>query len=198
MIKSRIGTGLWAVVLAVSLAFSACNDQAPLDPGTTSPAAEQSSYVMAKGKGNNNGGGGSSTSSGSQIVKLEKSNKSCNGSVATLKMKPSESGTLELCGNAMIIPPGALDKPKTMSIEVMNSAYMDVEFGPDGAFLKPITVRLSYKDANLTGIDVKNLYIAWYDVAKDRWVDIGGVVNQSGKYVEAQTDHFTQYTLSIR
>lgn len=200
MSNERIRTGFWAVVLAISLAVFGCNDKGPLDPGGVQPGAEQSSYVMGKGKGNNNGGGSgdASTSSGSQITKLSKSISTCDGSIATMRMKPEQGGTLELCGNSMIIPPGALDKQKTMSIEVLNSAYMDVEFGPDGAFLKPITVRLSYKDANLTGVDINKLYIAWYDEANNKWVDIGGVVNQSGKYVEAQTDHFTQYTLSLR
>ena len=196
MTSSRIGTWLIAVALATGMLMFGCSDKVPLDPLSSDDAADQPSFMLAKGKDQQK----ESKSGGEKVrpVKRNKSSAGCTGTVATMKMKPNEGGTLEHCGHRMIIPPGALDKPKTMSIEILNTELIDIEFGPNGQFLKPITVHLSYKDADLTGIEINNLTIVWYDEHKGEWIDIGGVINRAGKYVEAQTDHFTQYTLSVR
>lgn len=214
MTKSRIGIGLWAVVLAISMSVFGCSDKVPLDPGSDYSAGDQPSYMLAKGKGQENGKAKgqqkvrpvkrkNSQAAGNSNRNLEVSNgaassEDCVGTVAQKRMNPGIGGALEHCGHRMMVPPGALDQSKVMSIEVLSSNFIDVEFGPDGRFLTPITVRLSYKDADLTGIDIDNLTIAWYDEANDEWIDIGGIVNKARQYVEVHTDHFTQYALAVR
>jgi hypothetical protein len=61
-----------------------------------------------------------------------------------------------------------------------------------------VTIRLSYKNADLTGIDENNLTIAWVDERTGELIEIKSRVNKRKKYVEGKTDHFTQYTLSTR
>lgn len=69
-----------------------------------------------------------------------------------------------------------------------------VEFSPHGAtFNFPVRVRLSYKDANLTGVNEDNLRIWYFNEQDNMWERCGGIVNKEGKYVETTTTHFSKY-----
>jgi len=125
-------------------------------------------------------------------------NSPCAGTTESMWMTVADGGELSHCGHVLMVPPGALKQDTLMSISVMASDFIDVDFGPDGEFNRAVTIRLSYADANLKGIKENNLRIAWVDEKTGKLIEIKSEVHKDGKYVEGKTDHFTQYTLSTR
>jgi len=122
----------------------------------------------------------------------------CRGTSKFLWMKRSEGGLIAHCGHQIIVPANALSNDATMSISVDKSSYITVDCGPDGWFNKPVTVVISYRDGDLTGIDLNKLMLAWYDPNLNKWIDFGGEVDTIRKIVKVVTWHFTQYTISMR
>jgi hypothetical protein len=129
---------------------------------------------------------------------LAKKRNNCLGTTKSKKLKHDKGGKIKHCGHKLEFPPYALSQDAIMSIEILPTSTIDVNFGPDGSFDIPVTVTICYKDADLTGIDEEDLTIAWYDEISGQWVDIGGTVDTKKQTVSAETDHFTQYTLSFR
>jgi len=121
-----------------------------------------------------------------------------SGGTASKWIKAKKGGKLKYLGHMLKFPKNALPQDTLISITVLPGDFIDVDFGPDGHFNQEVTVRLSYKDADLTGIDENNLTMAWIDDATGELVEIPSTVHKKKKYVEAKTDHFTQYTLSTR
>ncbi len=120
-------------------------------------------------------------------------------------MIDERGGRLEFCGHKMSVPYGALSERKEMSITILPSEKLDVsfalpklEFGADGWFKKPVTITISFEDADLSGIDPAELSISWFDEDAQEWVDLGGEVDFRKKTVTVEVWHFTQYSLSAR
>jgi hypothetical protein len=122
----------------------------------------------------------------------------CRGTSKLLLMKRSKGGLIAHCGHQIIVPKYALPQDAEMSITVDNNDYITVDFGPDRWFNKPVTVVISYKDADLSGIDESSLTMAWYDETKGEWIAVDCTVDSIKKIVRAKVPHFTQYTLSKR
>lgn len=123
----------------------------------------------------------------------------CRGTSKKLWVKKSWGGLVAHCGHKIFIPKGnALRQDNDMSITISATDYIQVDFGPDGEFNSPITVTLSYKNADLKNTDPQKLTIAWFDESTGQWVDAGGTVNTVAQSVSAQVWHFTQYSLAAR
>ncbi len=120
------------------------------------------------------------------------------GTTVTKWITKKDGGEIWHGGHKIKFPSGALPQDAQASISINPSNYIQVDFGPDGWFNKAVTVSLSYKNADLTGIDEKSLTIAWYDGATGQWHDVGGSVDTKKKRVNANVWHFTQYTLSTK
>ena len=63
------------------------------------------------------------------------------------------------------------------------------------ALSNPVTMRLSYKDADLGGIAEEDLRIWYYDENDELWELAGQIVNTVEKYVEGTTTHFSRYAI---
>ncbi len=114
-------------------------------------------------------------------------------------VKASAGGTLYLSEFKFYIPPGSLAKDTNISITMTSDKYIQVDFGPDGTqFNPPATMSVSYATANLQNTQSSKLSISWFDTATNKWVNIGGTVNQSTMTISAPISHFTEYTLSTR
>ena len=109
-----------------------------------------------------------------------------------------EGGTIWHGGHKIIFPKDALGQDATASIAINASNYMQVDFGPDGWFNKDVTVTISYKGVDLTGIDESSLTLAWFDETTGQWVEVGGTVDTKKKTLTAKVKHFTQYTISTK
>ncbi len=113
-------------------------------------------------------------------------------------MKQEKGGRLEFHGHAMDIPPYALKADQKMVITEIHKGKAQVDFGPSGWFNKPVTVTICFKKADLTGVDLNNLTITWYDPNTGEWIDVGGTVDIKGQMVYVEVWHFTQYSLAVR
>jgi len=71
------------------------------------------------------------------------------------------------------------------------------EFSPHGSlFNNPVLIRLSYKDADLTGVDEDSLKIWYYDEEEGIWELAGQELNKQLKYIEGTTTHFSRYAIA--
>lgn len=122
----------------------------------------------------------------------------CRGRSKYLWIKRSYGGLITFGGHRVKVPKYATRQDAQFSINISRNDYITVDFGPDGWFDQEVTVTISYKEANLIGIDPTKLTLAWYDESTNRWVDIGGTVDLLKKTVTAKTRHFTEYTISTR
>ncbi|MFQ5628319.1 MAG: hypothetical protein ACE5I1_06130 [bacterium] len=131
-------------------------------------------------------------------VKKKNSKGKCDGTTKSKKIKAEKGGKLKHCDHKIKVPANALSQDTKISINVMSTAFMDIDFGPDGTFSKPVEITISYKDADLSGINEDNLTIAWFDPGSNTYYDVGGTINKKKKYIKVLVNHFTQYSLSVR
>ncbi len=122
----------------------------------------------------------------------------CRGSGKSLWVKRTYGGLIAFCGHSIKVPKYATRRDATFSINISRNDYITVDFGPDGWFDQEVTVTISYQDADLTGIDLTKLTLAWHDESTGQWIDLGGTVDVLKKTVTAKTKHFTQYTISTK
>jgi hypothetical protein len=120
------------------------------------------------------------------------------GRSKSLWIRPNYGGLITFAGHSIKVPKYATKLDAQFSINISPNDYITVDFGPDGYFAQYVTVTISYKDADLTGIDPSRLTLAWYDETLGQWIDLGGVVDVGKKTVTARTNHFTQYTISMK
>lgn len=116
----------------------------------------------------------------------------------SLWIKKTHGGMIKFAGHSIAVPKYATKVDAEFSINISANDYITADFGPDGWFDKEVSVTISYKDADLTGIDPTKLTLAWYDESAGQWIDLGGVVDLVKKTVTAKAWHFTQYTLSTK
>ncbi len=120
------------------------------------------------------------------------------GSGKSLWVKRTYGGLITFCGHRIKVPKYATKQDAEFSINIASNDYITVDFGPDGWFDQEVTVTISYAEADLTGIDVTKLTLAWYDESIGKWINLGGTVDLINKTVTAKTKHFTQYTISTK
>lgn len=107
-------------------------------------------------------------------------------------------GTIWHGGHKVVFPKDALAYDAFASIAISSSDYVQVDFGPDGWFNKEVTVTISYKNVDLTGVNESSLTLAWFDETTGQWIEVGGTVDTKKKCITAQVWHFTQYTISAK
>jgi hypothetical protein len=114
----------------------------------------------------------------------------------------SLGGTIVLGDSAhgfstLVIPANAL----TNSVNInfwWESNNFTAEFSPHGTtFNVPVTMELSYEDADLSGIDENDLKIYYYNEDTEVWELIGDDVDTVEKTVTGHTDHFSRYAIGI-
>lgn len=105
-------------------------------------------------------------------------------------------GVVSLLDVSLQIPPLALDSNTRISIEIPDLDYYVYDFGPDGLqFNKPATMTISYKNANMNGVNESNIRLAWWDKDAGNWVDMPCVVDQTNNIVTGPVYHFSAYGL---
>lgn len=110
---------------------------------------------------------------------------------------PGLSGaTLVLYDVSLIIPPLAVNNDTLYSISIPDPAQFYNEFGTHGLqFNVPVTVIMSYRDADLGGVDESSIRLAWFDEYYQAWRDMPCVVDQNNKIVTGELSHFSSYGL---
>jgi len=107
-----------------------------------------------------------------------------------------EGGRLELLDVVLDIPAGALDVDTVYSINIPDISLFYNEFGTDGlVFKRPVTVTMSYRNADLSGIDESAIHIGWWDEERTRWVSMDCELDRVNQVVVGQLYHFSAYAL---
>ncbi len=91
---------------------------------------------------------------------------------------------------------GAVPQDTTIIFDWDSQGFISDLFPHGIVFNSPVTLKLSYKDADLTGVNEDSLKIWYYHAGTDSWELIGGTVNKTDKYVEVTITHFSRYALA--
>ncbi len=134
---------------------------------------------------------------------LQRSTASLNGAVMSSAdlsvaetISAEEGGTLVLCDVVLEIPPHAVDNDTLFSIAIPDPAVFYNDFGTDGlVFNVPVRVTMSYRDADLSGVDESTIRIGWYDESTGQFEDMVCEVDYVNKTVTGELHHFSAYGL---
>jgi hypothetical protein len=108
----------------------------------------------------------------------------------------SEGGQLVLLDVILTVPAGAVPNDTLFSIYIPDDDVFFNEFGTDGlVFDVPVTVTMSYRGADLSGVDETTIRIGWLDESTGVWKDMIGQVDYVNKTVTATLHHFSAYGL---
>ena len=171
-----IAAGL--MTLSLTLHFSACTEQSPLTPELSE-----------------------TQSSGFKILKVKN---------PSLKKEFERSRWIGPFGGAIVVgtpghgisrlsvPFGALSTWIQINFWWESTGFLEggADFSPHGTkFNLPVRVELSYKGADLTGVNEDNLEIRYYNETTGQWELIGNQVDKVKKVVIGYTDHFSRYAI---
>jgi len=109
----------------------------------------------------------------------------------------AEKGGVLTCLDVILeVPPGAVDTASLFSIDIPDINVFFNEFGTHGmVFNVPVKVTMSYRDADLSGIDEKTIRIAWLNETSGELEDMECEVDFVNKTVTGYLDHFSAYGL---
>ena len=111
-------------------------------------------------------------------------------------MPAAEGGTITLIDVELYFPPNALDSDTLVYINIPNIMVFENHFGTDGlVFNQPVRVTMSYRDANLSGINESSISMAWFDERTDSWDQLDCALDTVNKTVTAYVSHFSAYAL---
>jgi hypothetical protein len=111
-------------------------------------------------------------------------------------IQAADGGTLSLLDVELNFPPGALDSDTLASICIPNILLFENRFGTHGlVFNHPVRVVMSYRDADLSGVDESTITIAWFDEGSGSWDRMECVLDTVNKTVSGYLNHFSAYAL---
>ena len=124
----------------------------------------------------------------------------------TKKIKAKDGGTIDVgdrhYGKSKItFKKNDLPEDLTITFEWVSGGTFEgklnpAEFGPHGlVFNSPVEVKLSYKKADLQGIEEEDLKIFYFNEETELWEFIGGEVDEKKKIVIGFLDHFSRYAI---
>ena len=173
-----------ALLLGTTLNFNACSEDSPLGPQAKNNVGQVAQSNI-----------GTIHILGAEEAALSKG-KAPEESVffAEKLIKANKGGKIEIgnkdVGKSKIdFPKKALPEDMLISFEWAASGTLigmlsSIEFGPHGLeFNEPVKVELSYKTADLKGVDEKKLSIFYFNEDTGLWEFIGGKVDKKGKKV---------------
>lgn len=105
-------------------------------------------------------------------------------------------GKVRFGESRIIFQPYDLPEDLLISIEWGLGNFCEGIFGPHGTwFNQPVRVELSYKNADLTGINEEDLRIYYFNENTNIWEAVGGTVDTNNKIVIAYLEHFSRYAI---
>lgn len=112
------------------------------------------------------------------------------------RISSENGGRLELPDVVLDVPAGAVSSDTLFSILIPDAGVFFCEFGTSGlVFDTPVTVTMSYGDADLRGVDESTIRIAYLHELTGVWEDLNCDVDQVNKVVVARMSHFSAYGL---
>ena len=99
----------------------------------------------------------------------------------------------------LYFPRYAMNQATTITMDWESTGFLEggAQFSPHGVqFNKPVTVWISYKDADLGDVNEKDLKIWYFNEDTGMWELIGDVVDTEHKMVGGLLAHFSKYALA--
>ena len=183
--KKFVSTLTSAALLAgLAIHFNACTEQSPLKSNdiTTSTKRAPGELNILKSK--------FGVSLNKLFVKEQLITVAAGGEI--------EVGDQEHGKSALEFEPGDVsqDVLVTFSWESTGLLQGGAEFSPHGTtFNNPVKVKLSYKDADLTGINEQDIKIWYFNEIEGVWELIASDVNTETKHVKGHLEHFSRYAI---
>lgn len=96
----------------------------------------------------------------------------------------------------LIFEPNAISEDMTISLTYWIDDFFEGLFEPHGIqFNEPVRVELSYKNADLTGVDENDLKVYYFNESTNMWEYVGGDVDTENKLVVCYLEHFSRYAI---
>lgn len=97
----------------------------------------------------------------------------------------------------LTIPAGAVSEPTTISMHISYDGPIMVELEPHGIqFVEPVEIAISYKPADLTGVDLEEINVYYFNesLAVPEWEQVPNSASVPGEFsVKAPLSHFSRY-----
>ena len=182
----RLITSSMAVLLAAGMAlnFSACSKESPLQSEAHSIAPKQADEEL-------------------KILKAKTF--SLGKLFVNEKLITVEDGGKILVGNeengksSLHFASGDVSQDVLVRFSWESTGLLEggAEFSPsDAVFNNPVKITLSYKDADLTGINEQDIRIYFFNETEVVWELIASEVNTKKKRVSGYIDNFSRYALA--
>lgn len=108
----------------------------------------------------------------------------------------ANGGELFLVDVNLSIPAGAVPNDTLFSINIPDLNLFYNEFGTVGLkFDVPVTVTMSYRNADMSGVNESTITLAWLHEKSGRWHQMDCTVDFVNKTVTGQLSHFSSYGL---
>lgn len=108
----------------------------------------------------------------------------------------ANGGELSLWDVKLVIPANAVPNDTLFSISIPDPNVFYNEFGADGLeFDRPVEVTMSYRDADLSGIDESTIRIAWVNESTGRLQEVSCEIDYQNQTVTGELHHFSAYGL---
>jgi hypothetical protein len=98
----------------------------------------------------------------------------------------------------LYFPRYAMNQNTVITMDWESTGFLEggAEFSPHGTqFNRPVTVWISYKDADLTGVNEEDLKIWYFNEDTGMWELIGDTVDTRNKMVGGILHHFSRYAI---
>lgn len=184
MTKSR-STAALMLGLAIAAAAGCTSDHTPLSPAATEVASTPDASLLGGLLG-----GVTSTTTGLLSCKVW----STTTASATIG---SGGGVVRVGRHSLVVPPGALSSPTTITATAPRGNTVLVEFEPKGLkFDRPTALTLSYRDCGLLGGLLLNVvYVDGNQRVLETLPSLNNLLNMT---VTGRVDHFSGYALADR
>jgi hypothetical protein len=97
-------------------------------------------------------------------------------------------------------PEDAVDREVLVTFWWESTGFLTggADFSPYGiTFDRPVRITLSYKDADLTGVNENDLRIYYFNEVTGDWEVVGDYVDKARQRVIGYTNHFSRYAIGI-
>lgn len=111
-------------------------------------------------------------------------------------LSAATGGVVSLADVELTFPPRALSNDTLIFIDIPDIAVFENHFGTDGLrFNAPVKVVMSYRDADLVGINESTIRLAWLNDATGEWNSMACTLDTVNKTVAGYLQHFSAYAL---
>ncbi len=173
--KKLISSLTLVLLTGLALNFNGCMDQSPL-----SPAPSESGFKILKVKHQ-------------RLLKAFQQSKLIDGNGGTLSAGDKKHGISKL-----VIPANAVGGEVLITFSWESTDLLEAQFSPHGiTFDEPVRLELSYKDADLTGVNEDGLKIYYYNENTGVWELVGDQVDKTKKVVVGYINHFSRYAVAF-